>query len=910
MRDLLEKGPNRPSSLLDRQSDRPAASVTCAFSLGITLSLICHNYSFIGLVAADICTIYAAFLAIRVDRRVLPLPLGLAAISISGLLMALACRDGISAADLRNHIAERSFQLGEPVSSEGCVVRESEMRGEESVATVELLAFRRKDQWITCKGLGILRVAGSASEQPPEREFKLMRGDRIRGWATWSLPRNFENPGSNDSAGLLMRRGIFVVGKIKSFRLLEIIPGGCINPWTRLANSVGARVRRTLEPLQSIERGQPKAVLASLIIGDYSGLDNGTRQAFQNSGTFHVLVVSGLHVAWITGLLLQFFKLIRLPERIRYVLAFFVILFYTCVVGYQASITRCLWMFLLYLIGRVIFRQADTVNIVLGSALILLLAQPSWLFEAGFQLSFVSVLAIALTASPAVNNYLKPVCQPMLFSGNPDRLFLQSGKCHSLGRHLRLRCEIPIEEIADSISPALSRVLLFICRGIAGAGLAVGSLVVTSLAVQIWLQPLLACYFNRISWISAVANLLIVPFSSVVLATGTLAACAANLPWFGPGLMRLAGTLASFLLSCASRITDIPGAWQRCPTPSPAWVLAGILLLFTWSFFQWHRSWIPWAGIAALLACLSCGSVPGLGPVLQEARFAARDRKAIPWGRKESILSLTFLDVGEGDSTVIRFPDMRVWILDAGGLRQAQSAEDSAYVFDIGEAVVSRYLWHFWIRRIDRVVLSHPDIDHAGGAAAVMKNFPFNRFDYARAGPDELIKALLNIAREKNADSQQLHAGMEERIGPVAVRALNPPADRLFSSTNENSLVLQLCFNRFSALLTGDLERSGEMELLARTDLLGCQLLKVAHHGSRSGTTDAFLDRVQPRWAAISVGRNNPFGHPSSETMHRLQQHGTRPISTVEEGAVTFETDGYSYVLKSHIHGILEWGVL
>ena len=110
-------------------------------------------------------------------------------------------------------------------------------------------------------------------------------------------------------------------------------------------------------------------------------------------------------------------------------------------------------MFLLYLIGRAIFRQADAVNILLGSALILLLAQPSWLFEAGFQLSFVSVLAIALTASPFVNHYWKPVCQPLLFSGNPDRLFLEPGKCYKLGRRLRLRCEISIEEIADSLSP-------------------------------------------------------------------------------------------------------------------------------------------------------------------------------------------------------------------------------------------------------------------------------------------------------------------------------------------------------------------------------------------------------------------------------------------------------------------------
>jgi competence protein ComEC len=271
-------------------------------------------------------------------------------------------------------------------------------------------------------------------------------------------------------------------------------------------------------------------------------------------------------------------------------------------------------------------------------------------------------------------------------------------------------------------------------------------------------------------------------------------------------------------------------------------------------------------------------------------------------------LGITFLDVGEGDSIVIRFPDKRVWILDAGGLRQGQSQEDRAYAFDIGEAVVSRYLWHYWIKRIDRVILSHPDIDHAGGVAAVMQNFQVNRFAYGPAGPDKIINELLDIARSKCTRIQQLRAGTHEKIGPVAVRILNPPADRLFNSTNENSLVLELSFKRFSVVLTGDLEKSGEAAILARPDIASCQLLKVAHHGSRSGTTNALLNRLRPTWAVISAGRNNPYGHPSKETVRRLLQHGVQIISTLDSGAVTFETDGERYVLRSHIQGLLNRG--
>ena len=906
MSEFRDAAENRQSSIVNRQSKQPLVSVTASFSIGIALSLVCREYSFAGLITADMALILAAFLALRRERLALSLGTGLAAILIAGLLMTLAERDGFSESDIRCQISKRSFPLSEPVSFEGCVVNESERRGEESVATVELLSFLRKDHWILCRGKGILRIAEPVQENSATGRFQLMRGDRVRGWAVWNSPRNYENPGSADSAGALARRGIFLIGRIKSSRLLETVPGGCTDPWTGVANAVGRRVRKSLEPIRDRESGQPAAILASLVIGEYSGLNNRTREIFQNSGTFHVLVVSGLHVAWIAGLLIQFGKMVRLPERIRYLLAFLVILLYVCVVGFQASITRCLWMFLLYLIGRMIFRQANSLNILLGSAIILLVAHPCWLFETGFQLSFLSVAAIATAAAPAINACIRPVCEPIIYSGKADRLFLQEGKWHRCGRRLRTKCEVLIEAITDPLPPISFRILMLIPRGIGSAGLALASMIVTSIMVQIWLAPLLACCFNRISWISPLANLVVVPFSSVVLRTGIAAAIAANIPVFGPALVRIAGSLASHLFSCAARTTALPAAWQRCPTPSAAWVLAGILLLFIWSFFEWRRFWVPCCAIAVMLAFLSYGSVPVLGSLISKIHHAVNHDEI--WERNAPILSFTFLDVGEGDSIVIRFPDARVWVLDAGGLRQPPSQIDGAYGFDIGEAVVSRYLWHEWIGRLDRLILSHPDIDHAGGMPALMRNFRVDGFDYPRTASDPIMDMISTIAHEKKMPLHQLHMGTEENVGPVNVRVLNPPVNSAFSSTNENSLVLQFSFRRFSALMTGDLEKGAEADVLFHSANLRCPLLKVAHHGSRSGTSNLFLDRVQPRWAVISVGRNNPFGHPSKETLGRLLQHGARSILTIDEGAITFETDGARYLIKSHIHGVLERG--
>ena len=144
----------------------------------------------------------------------------------------------------------------------------------------------------------------------------------------------------------------------------------------------------------------------------------------------------------------------------------------------------------------------------------------------------------------------------------------------------------------------------------------------------------------------------------------------------------------------------------------------------------------------------------------------------------------------------------------------------------------------------------------------------------------------------------------------VRVDFVNPPADGAARSTNDNSLVLYLHFGRFSALLTGDLERDGELGLLARSPSASALLLKVAHHGSRSATLDPFLTRVRPRWAVLSAGRNNPFGHPAREVLLRLVHHGARPLLTLDQGAITLVTDGERYVLESFVSGVLEKGVL
>ncbi|MEJ2246240.1 MAG: ComEC/Rec2 family competence protein [Acidobacteriota bacterium] len=899
-----------PAAILQLQSGRPAVLVTISFASGISFSLLCRQYVFWGLAAAGMILVVTSFLAYLRHRIGLSFILAQTALFMGGMLTGIAHRDGYDRQDLRSLLSKKVFPLQEPVLFEGSIAEGTPMYEEEIVIVVEFHRFRQKNGWTFCKGKGILRIASPDSPQYGQLSECLTPGTLLRVWAVWKIPRNFENPGSADRAGSLARRGIFLIGRTKSPRLIESISKEHTHALTLLTNSVRRRLRHTLEPIWETRGRRSAAILASLLIGDHSALDTGTRQTFQNAGSFHILVVSGLHVAWITGVLLTLAKLARIPERLRYPSAAVVILLYAWTVGFQAGVTRCLWMFYLYLAGRMIQRTTDAVNILFFAALLLLAVHPDRLYEAGYQLSFLSVMAIVLTAVPVIENWVRPVLEPLKSAGCKDRLFLKKGTQHRCGRWLRTRCELFLEDFSDTYPGGVTWMLHRICRLGAVTGMVVGSTILLSVAVQIWIAPLLAYYFNRISWIAPLSNPVVVPIASLTLTLGFVGYFTADIALIGRELMQLAGSTASLLLNATEHITRIPGAWQRCPTPSMMWIIAGILILFLWTFFKWKRHWIPIGYLSILLFLISCGSTPLVSTVFHKLQNMSKSDKTGPWLQNTPYLSLTFLDVGEGDSVVIRFPDKRLWILDAGGLRRTSSGEDTLDSFDIGEAVVSRYLWYGWTGNPDRIVLSHTDIDHAGGIRALLNNFKIRRLDYARCLPDTMLSNILQTARQRETQTNPVHAGIEEKIGDVTVRFLHPQAQPVRRSTNDNSVVLALSFKRFSALLTGDLEKSGEAELLSHPGDLRSLLLKVAHHGSRTGTSSAFLDVIQPRWAVLSVGRNNPFGHPSPEVEQRLARHGTSTYQTQYDGALTFSTDGVSYEIRSFINGILENGVL
>jgi beta-lactamase superfamily II metal-dependent hydrolase len=244
-------------------------------------------------------------------------------------------------------------------------------------------------------------------------------------------------------------------------------------------------------------------------------------------------------------------------------------------------------------------------------------------------------------------------------------------------------------------------------------------------------------------------------------------------------------------------------------------------------------------------------------------------------GRPEIVM----LDVGQGLSVAVRGPRGDQLIVDAGG-----SADPR---FDPGERVVLPYLVEQGGRRVEAVILTHDHVDHVGGASAVLREIEVGQLWIGPgAQRSRRFSSLVRLARKRGAAVVLAEAGLTDIVAGVPVRVVAPTRDPAHGAANDRSMVVLVGEPPRRLLVTGDLEERGEQALLASGAPLASEALVVAHHGSRSGTSEAFLLTVRPHWALISVGRRNPFGHPHRELLERLAHAGADVLRTDQMGNV------------------------
>jgi competence protein ComEC len=384
-----------------------------------------------------------------------------------------------------------------------------------------------------------------------------------------------------------------------------------------------------------------------------------------------------------------------------------------------------------------------------------------------------------------------------------------------------------------------------------------------SLAAQAAVTPISAGHFNQVSLVGVVANLAVVPLAGagtlvglVALAAATVSSLAADVLFHAVWPVLL-GMRAAVWLAAA-----VPAATIALPAPglaaSTCWYAAIALLPLIA-----RRAHVAWAAGIFLATALGLGAWPWLRP-------------------GDGLLRIIFVDVGQGDATLVELPEGHRLLVDGGPAGPRR--------FDVGRHVLAPLLWNRPASRLDLIALSHSDPDHSGGLAAIARNFRVDRFwdnGYWGPGTEATRLALDGSAAARH----RARAGERYWLGSALVTVLHPGSN-FAGSENDRSLVLRLDWRRVSILLTGDLGAAGEQALLASSSPLRATILKVGHHGSRFSSTAPFLDAVRPAVAVVSAGLRNPFRHPSPEVLDRLAAVGARVYRTDRDGGVIVESDG------------------
>jgi competence protein ComEC len=417
------------------------------------------------------------------------------------------------------------------------------------------------------------------------------------------------------------------------------------------------------------------------------------------------------------------------------------------------------------------------------------------------------------------------------------------------------------------------------------------------LAVSFWATagtaPLTAQGFNQFSIVGLIANAVVVPIMGFGGTVIGLLACALSLVWMPPAtvLMLISGRLIAIGNLLAEFFVRLPAAWIRTFTPTPIEMMLAYASLLLWLLWPMRspdeksqpppsRTW-HYALAAGLLIA-----------IVADAGWWTRDRYLNP------DLQVAFLSVGEGDAEVVRLPDSRVMLIDAGG---------AYHDYDMGERIVARYLWSEKIMKVDWLMLSHPDADHFGGFDFIARNFhPGAFWTGAASSTDASYAHLMDTLHELAIPIRVVDPAMSPVRADGAMLSIVAAPENVSETRNNSSVVMKATYDSVSVLFTGDLEAAGERAAIESGSDLRATVLKVPHHGSHTSSTPEFVAAVHPEVAIMSLGYNNRFHFPAPEVLERYRAIGAKVFRTDEDGAILLDAGTHGMRIECYGRRVLQ----
>jgi competence protein ComEC len=725
-------------------------------------------------------------------------------------------------------------------------------------------------------------------QQAADAPEGLRAGDRVEVLLRARPPRNFLDPGAFDLRGFLARQRIDLTGSLRSGELLRKIGQPSPTVSERLARARGNLLGR-LDSLFGAH-SQRAAVLRAMLLGDRSFVDSDVVTAFQKTAAYHVLVVAGLHVGALAVFLFWLCRRLRFSIGLTSLVTLIALGAYVGIVQDRPPILRAALMAALYVCARPLFRRIDLVNTVALAALAILFWKPSSLADSSFQLSFAAAGVIAGLALPWMDRTSAPYRAGLAHLDDVTRDVAHAPKIAQFRIETRAAARWLSGRLPRHIVPQTSAIITLPIR----AGLRLWEIVLLSAAIQWGMMPLLAFDFHRVSLAGPLSNIPAVILTGIIVPLGFFT-LALTFVW-GRLAILLANALsvcAGWLLATVAWFSRWPRVSYRIPGP-PLWlaiVFFGALICLAGAAraaANWRNNRIAQRGLpppirpaewisAVVLAALTLAvAIHPFKPQLERGK-----------------LEVSVLDVGQGDSIFVAFPDGRTMLIDGGGQQGSQWVGGSRSGVDVGEEVVSPYLWSRGLKQLDVVALTHAHHDHLDGLHSVLENFRVGELWIGRDEKTPALESLLHEAQSRGATILHEARGAQFDWAGVTGEVLWPAdASSVEEASNDDSLVLRLTDGRVSFLLPGDIQKRVEDDLAREHAPLAADFLKVPHHGSKTSSTAAFLAAVAPHVAVVSVGEGNPFGHPVESVVERYEHAGVRFLRTDRDGAVTALTDG------------------
>jgi competence protein ComEC len=713
----------------------------------------------------------------------------------------------------------------------------------------------------------------------------LQCGDVVQAPMRLKIPERYRDPGAWQYADYLLAQGIGAHASVRASKIARLDGAsiGAPSPadraallqckvfaaqsWAsgRMQGYVRSRPNRALPAFLRLNRDDA-GMLNAMLFGDRAALNKTQRVGFERTGSFHLFVVSGMHVALLAGLVFWLVRRFGLRDWLATLLTLALTFAYAILTGFAAPVQRALFMTAVFLLARLLSRDRNVMNALGAAALAVLVWSPGALFEASFQMTFLAIVAIGGIAIPLGERSFLPYARAAQHLSDKWVDVALPPPVAQFRVMLRLWSETFAEALGKwsrHLPPLFVRGFFWTLE-----------LALIGLAAELVMVLPMAVYFHRATMFAVPTNMFSVPLVAILAPLSIAAFCASLIsPWLALAPGAATALLLHGVTGIIGRVSAVHAANLR--VPAPVWWIAA-LAVAAWALCCWavgrSKMW-AWSVVAIL-------------PLV--AMLVLWPERAIA---TPGLLEITAVDVGQGDSIFIVAPDGATMLIDAGGpVGGVTEAADATSRFDVGEEVVSPYLWSRRFRRIDIFALTHAHSDHMGGMPAILRNFRPREL-WVSIDPDsQSYRALLAEARDLGVTVRHFYAGDHMDWNGTQISILSPEAGYTNPGqpVNDDSLVMRMQYGRSSVLLEGDAEAASERAMLASGRVAPVTLLKVGHHGSRTSTTQEFLNAAAPKDAVISVGRGNTFGHPRFEVIDRIAEARTKLYRTDEFGLTTF----------------------